>query len=161
MKGTAPPLLVHNHKLLLHLRDEKHPDPNLRNKWGLVGGGVEPNEKALTGILREIKEETNLEPKELKYFTKLVIDGPDQKLEASIFGAHLSDDEVKHLKLGDEGREIKFFATNEIANLHLAPEVRKYYEAFKSAINKYINEGVIQIQFDTMNQCEPGIVPQR
>jgi len=42
--------------------------PKWSNKWGVCGGHLEPGEKMMTAIKREIKEETGLSAKPRKFF---------------------------------------------------------------------------------------------
>jgi|SRR3989344_1999083 len=143
MIKIASALIVYDHKLLLHLRDGGHPDPNLKNKWGLVGGTIEQDENPLTAVRREIKEETNLNPNNVEYLGKLEISKSEGKMEAHLFCSRLTDKETKQLKLGNEGTDVRFFTTVEIANLSLSPEVKKYYLTNHEEIDSFINDGVI------------------
>lgn len=143
MSKIASALIVYNHKLLLHLRDNKHPDPNLRNKWGLIGGGVDNDEDPKTAVLREIKEESNLKPATIHYIGKLQIDKPSDKDEAHLFCSLLTEDEVKKLNLGNEGDAVEFFSPKEIKKLELSPEVKKYYEKNQKNIDTFIEKGIL------------------
>jgi len=142
MIKVASALIVYKHKLLLHLRDNKHPDPNLRNKWGLVGGTIEKDENPLTAVLREVKEEANLTPQKVNYTSKFGIDKPNDKVEVKLFCAELSDSEASLLKLGNEGLAVKFFSTSEIPDLPLSPEVKKYYSENQRDIEAFIDNGI-------------------
>lgn len=42
--------------------------PKWSNRWGICGGHLEPGEKMITAIKREIKEETGLSAKPRKFF---------------------------------------------------------------------------------------------
>lgn len=143
MSKIASALIVYNHKLLLHLRDNKHPDSNLRDKWGLIGGCVDNNEHPRTAVLREIKEESSLEPSTIHYVGKLIINKPGDKIEVYLFCTLLTKDEVKKLNLGNEGKAVKFFSPNKITKLALSPEVKKYYEKYQKDIDDFIEKGIL------------------
>jgi ADP-ribose pyrophosphatase YjhB (NUDIX family) len=145
MSKIASALIVYNHKLLLHLRDEKHPDPNLRNKWGLVGGGVDDNETPQIAILREIKEESNLEPKAIHFIGKLVIDRPENHIEAYLFCTIVTKKEANKLRLGNEGKAIKFFSPEEMKSLKLSPGVSSYYKKYQKVVDTFVEKGILPI----------------
>jgi 8-oxo-dGTP diphosphatase len=138
MARAASAFLVHNKKLLLHLRDNNHPDVILRNKWGLVGGNVEDGEDFFAGVMREIKEESNLQPSGIKHFENLLVRESGEEVEVGLFYAYLSDEEAKDLKLGNEGLAVTFFDVEEIVNLPLAPSLKEYYLNNKNKIDELI-----------------------
>lgn len=138
----ASALIVFEEKLLLHLRDDKHPDPNLRSKWGLIGGIIEKGENPETAVRREIKEESNLEPKMIRYLGKLYIDkSENEKIESNLFCSVLTKDEAKKLKLGNEGLAVKFLSTDEVKKVKLSPEVEKYYKKYHKQVDRFIKTG--------------------
>jgi 8-oxo-dGTP pyrophosphatase MutT (NUDIX family) len=106
-------------RLLLQERDE-HPaiDPD---KWGLVGGHLEPSEDAETGAYRELEEETGvrLEPGRLAFWQAFEIfhEAYDTLDRMSVF--------VAPTTLGDgdidcrEGRQIVFVDPGDARGLDL------------------------------------------
>jgi 8-oxo-dGTP diphosphatase len=93
-------IIIQNEKgeFLLHLRDEK--TSVLTNQWCLIGGSVEENETPELAAIREVKEETNLDAKELKLFKNFIF----QEKEISIFTAKVNTKD-QQIKLG-EGKKI-------------------------------------------------------
>lgn len=60
-------IINQNNEILMQLRDNK---PNIAepNKWGTFGGKIEPNETPKQAIIREIKEELDLDIKNPEFF---------------------------------------------------------------------------------------------
>ncbi|MCR4312403.1 MAG: NUDIX domain-containing protein, partial [Candidatus Uhrbacteria bacterium] len=54
-------LVIYNGKLVLVQRDNK-PDILNPNKWNLPGGGIEDDESPRDALIRELREEINIEP---------------------------------------------------------------------------------------------------
>lgn len=94
-----------NKKFLFQLRDNKKGISN-PNKWGLFGGGIESNESPVKAIIREIKEELNLEliEKNIKFLFK---NGKN-----NIFYYKLEEDRRDFIL--NEGQNFKFFKIREI-----------------------------------------------
>ena len=131
MKLAAKALVIHNRKVLLMLRDNI-PTIKSPNKWTLPGGESETGESFEETIKRELKEEINVVPRKLRYLGRVDI----PRYNAGIFIGWLEDNEVKMLKLGDEGQELRFFSYDEIKIDKLAFNLRDYFLRY----GKYINE---------------------
>src|SRR3989344_435171 len=69
--------------LLLHRQDSKL----YGNKWGVPSGKINPDEKALEAMLREIKEETGFEinPSKIKSFGQTYVAYPEFDFTYHIF----------------------------------------------------------------------------
>lgn len=122
--------ITHNNKLLLFHRDNK---PNIKdpNCWDIIGGHSEENETPDTTLLREIQEEISIEP--AKY--KQIFDGLDVwNTQSFIYHVELSDSEVAKIKLGDEGREVKFFDWDELSQINLTQNLNLYREKYTQLI---------------------------
>jgi 8-oxo-dGTP diphosphatase len=138
MRKTTSSLIIHNNKILLLLRDNKPeiPDPD---KWQTIGGQVEQYESFDDAIKREIKEETNLTPSDIKYYGKL--NGKDFTL--AFYVAHLTDEEASSVRLGNEGQALEFFTLDEMKNLDLSFSIRVYFEKYLPQLDKLVRgEGV-------------------
>jgi len=133
MIKTANAFITHNKKILLLHRDNI-PTISNPNMWGSIGGMVEDGETFDDGIKREIKEETNLEPKNLKFLGKITL--PNQETYGYVI--RLEDDELKDIKLGDEGQELRFFSFDELGALPIGKDTRYYLTKFGSSIKQLI-----------------------
>jgi 8-oxo-dGTP pyrophosphatase MutT (NUDIX family) len=58
VKAVSAVLIVED-RFALQLRDGKA--PKWPNRWGLFGGGIEPGESSLMAVVREIREELELD----------------------------------------------------------------------------------------------------
>ena len=116
--------------LLMQERDEHAPvDPN---KWGLVGGGVEPDEDPATAARRELAEETGIACDDLVALGTHVLPcefhGQDH---VALFTAQmpLTDAEVDCR----EGRQIVFVEPSAIADLDVTDTTRALFETVLSS----------------------------
>lgn len=136
MKKHASSLIIFENQVLLLHRDNipTIPDPDT---WQAIGGHVEEGEDFDTAIIREIKEETNLSPKNIKYIGKLVRPGNI----VALYLVRLSDEEVKDLKLGNEGQEVRFFKADEIDGLNLSPTVSLFVARYKEKLVELVRGG--------------------
>lgn len=60
-------LFDRNNKLLIYLRDDK-PEISFPNHWDLFGGHVEANETPEEALVRELKEELNIEISDYQFY---------------------------------------------------------------------------------------------
>ena len=133
--ASSTSILVHNGKILFILRDNK-PDIPEPSTWQLPGGGVEVDEDHALAIKRELKEEINIVPVQLKYLGSAPGD-------TKVFFSFLNDDEVKNIKLGNEGQKLEFFSPEEALSQRLTKKLRMYFERFSGGIEKLIKDGCI------------------
>lgn len=138
-KTGVKAFVIYSKKLLLILRDNK-PDIPSPNKWGLPGGALEKNESILKAIKRELKEETNIIPKNITYLGKQIYEDGS---EVSRFFSKLTKDEFKNVKLGDEGQKLEFFSLDEISRLDLAGYSTEYFFNYIDQIKKIVEENKI------------------
>lgn len=134
MKKHVSSLITYSGKILLLHRDNINtiPDPDT---WQSIGGYVGEGENFDEAIAREICEETNLTPMSIKYLGKLT--SPDDIL--ALYLVRLTDQEVRSLKLGNEGQEVRFFSVTEMDNLNLSPVVRGFFNKYKEKLIEIIN----------------------
>lgn len=133
--SSSTSILIHKEKILFILRDNK-PEIHEPNTWQLPGGGVESGEDHLLAIQRELMEEINIIPAQLKYLGSALDD-------TKVFFAFLSDEEVKKIKLGNEGQKLEFFSFKEALKQNLTKKLRMHFEKFSSAIIDLVNHGSI------------------
>ncbi len=144
MQKHATSLIFYKEKILLLLRDNI---PSLRNPnmWQSIGGKVEEGESFEEGVKREIYEETNLQPSKIKYLGKMV--HPD--FELAVYLVRLDKDEMKSLKLGNEGQEIRFFGVEELESINLTPRARGIFEKNRQQFEQ-LSQGV-DLNLDDMD----------
>lgn len=134
MKSTVAAIIIHQEKVLLLLRDNI-PTISNPNTWQLIGGHVDEGESFDNAIRREIMEETNLDPSEIIYFgTK-----KNENVEFRLYLSHLSDDEAKQAKLGNEGQEIRFCSIDDIKDLTLSFSSKLFYTMYFPQLVKILN----------------------
>jgi 8-oxo-dGTP diphosphatase len=104
--------------VLLQERDE-HPaiDPD---KWGFVGGHLEPGEDFLPGAYRELEEETGIRLEEgLELFGQFTVHhahtDTDDEFQLFVMATDLTDDDIEC----HEGRQIVFVDPARTAELDL------------------------------------------
>ena len=130
-KKKSIAIIIYNKKILLLLRDN---NPNIQNPnaWQLPGGRIEKSENHFQTIKRELKEEISLIPVNLQYLG-------DAFEDISVYVSFLTDDEVKRIKLGNEGQELKFFTKEELVHLTVTPSIKLYMEKYGDALDALIN----------------------
>lgn len=112
------------------------------NKWQTIGGYVEDSESLDSAIKREIQEEANLTPSNIKLLGKLI--GKDHVI--GIYISYLTDEEATQVKLGNEGQALNFFTLDEIIKLELTPTSKMYFEKYLPQIEKLINGESVNIK---------------
>ncbi|MCD4797362.1 MAG: NUDIX domain-containing protein [Candidatus Cloacimonetes bacterium] len=122
-QGTSIIFVNDENKVLLFLRDDK-PDLPYRNMWDVPGGHVEPDETPEECIVREMKEEMNLD---LKDFQLLCEKEFDDRIEYTYWKkADLNIDEIDLM----EGQCLKWFTRQEAAETELAYGFNEIVEEF-------------------------------
>ncbi len=109
-------------KMLFQLRDDNKKIYN-PNQWGLFGGGIKFKETPKKAIIREIKEELDLDinEKDLKFLIKI----PFLKGRRYIFKINLNK-KTSELKL-NEGSDLDYFSIKEILiKKNVVPSLRNF-----------------------------------
>jgi 8-oxo-dGTP diphosphatase len=132
MKRLGASIIFVNDKqqVLLFLRDDKSDIP-FPNMWDVPGGHVEADETPEKCIIREMKEEMDLD---LKKFQLLCVKEFDDRIEYT-FWKHANLD-INKIKLM-EGQCLKWFTRQEIWNTELAygfNEIMEEFYNYKEAI---------------------------
>ncbi len=102
-----------NEKILLVKRKK---DP-YKNSWAIPGGFLEKEEPLEVGALRELKEETGLELKEvnqLKAFGKVHRDPRGRTISIAFYGVVTSEEKVKG---SDDAADAKWFHVENLPGL--------------------------------------------
>ena len=104
-------------KALFFLRDN-NPSIPFPGHWSLLGGADEPGETFEQTMIRELKEEGDIEVSRYHYLFDS--QDPNQPSHA-IFSVVLSEDQVKKISKGTEGQEIRWMTLDEIDKLPKVP----------------------------------------
>lgn len=109
-------IVVADRRVLLLLRDD---NPEIRdpNCWQLPGGGVEENETPDEAIKRELQEEIGIIPSSLRFLIS-------PSAETHAYLARLTDEEVKNIKKGNEGKDLRFFSFDELSQIPLTRKLK-------------------------------------
>lgn len=122
-KGSSIIFVNSKSEVLLFLRDDK-PTLPYPNMWDVLGGHNEENETPEDCIVREMKEEINLE---LKNFHLLSSQEFDDRIEFTYW--KYWDVEIKDINLR-EGQRLKWFSRKEVAQTNLAYGFNEIVEEF-------------------------------
>ena len=114
-----------NGKVLLEFRDNK-PEISSSDSWSLVGGYKEKNETPIQTVERELKEETGIEARNIRFLAKLelkdFLECVDQTVHVFLGD---TDKDVSEMRL-TESRKVGYFSFDDAAKLKMAP----YYKEF-------------------------------
>jgi 8-oxo-dGTP diphosphatase len=134
MKQIAA-IILENDKgeFLLYLRDNK-PDIPFPDHWDLIGGHVEEGETPEEALVREAKEELDIDLKEYTFYKKYeCLTGDAYENIKYIYSGkiNLPIEEITLL----EGVRPQFFTREEIANV-------KFANILKSIVMEYISDHI-------------------
>lgn len=108
-------------KILLLLRNSPKPEnKDLNNKWCLPGGSVDNNEEPEQAIIREIKEETNLDVEGLELLT--IKDKENCRIH--YFLCMVDYDSLEILD-NNEHKNLKWVSTNELKSMELIYDLKE------------------------------------
>lgn len=122
LPASSGALVVYKGKILLIRRDNKPTIPN-PNMWSIPGGQVEKGESFDEALVREIKEEIGITPKNYQLLGFF-----ETEKQNAIYLLELTNEEIQEIKLGDEGQELKWFKPQEIADIDAIPIVRDFFQ---------------------------------
>ncbi len=131
--GTCAIINYQGNILLEHRTDSDY--------WALIGGGLEIDESAENGALREIFEETGLKIQEsdLKLFNiytdpSRIIKYPDGNIFRSISIAYVIYIKEKHdLKCSEESRELRYFSYTELKDIDIVATHRHIINDYENS----------------------------
>ena len=116
-------ILIENNRILLieHLKKNK-------KYWLVPGGGVDWGESTAEALIREYKEETNLDITVEKFLFLSETIAPDKKKHVInlYFQIKIIKNSIYNMKLGDERNltDLKFITKEEIENIKLYPNIK-------------------------------------
>ena len=121
--GSSIIFINDNEEILLFLRDDKLGLP-YRNMWDVPGGHVEPDETPKECIVREMKEEMNIDLQDFQLFCHEEF---DDRIEYTYWKKeNLNISEIKLM----EGQCLKWFTRHEAAETELAYGFNEIVEEF-------------------------------
>ncbi len=128
-------VLVCNKRILL----EKRKSEPGRGKWSIPGGLVEIGEKAEQTVIREVKEETNLEveqPELIDVVNNITLD-EDRRIRYHFI---IVDYFVKlkggALKAADDAAELRWVSFDEVADYDLTRSFKEFFQKNKQLLEK-------------------------
>lgn len=131
-KEASLVILTYKGRILLILRDN-NPEVVSPNHWAVPGGVKEINETFEQTALREIKEELNIDLKNLKFLVELKYLDRFKKLYFST----LSEAQVKEIILY-EGQKFDFFTPEEASHLLLARSTKLFFDSYLHLIKSVL-----------------------
>lgn len=116
-------ILIEDDKILLieHLKKDKR-------YWLVPGGGVDWGESTAEALIREYKEETNLDISVEKFLFLSETIAPDKQKHVInlYFQIKVLKNSIENMQLGDEKNliDLRFITKNEIENIKLYPNIK-------------------------------------
>jgi 8-oxo-dGTP diphosphatase len=129
--------LLNRGAVVAYLRDDK-PGIPFRGLWDLPGGGREGDEDPVTCALREVEEEfgLSLSPSRVTHLTRRASTAA-AGLANYFCAAALTDDEVAHIRFGEEGQRWAMMTVEEFIDHACAvPELKSQLSAYLAATSR-------------------------
>ena len=128
-------LLIVDDKVLLFKRSTKPDDIN-PGKWGLAGGHVKDSETPLEGTVREVKEETNLDVKKLKFLNsyKHKNEGDNEMDQLYVYTQEVEN--TDDIYLNPEHSDWKLFDPDKLDKPSIIPTTKFMYHDYKMKFGK-------------------------
>lgn len=101
------------------------------NCWSLIGGADEEGETPEQTLLREMKEEANIDPLPARFLW--------QWEHRYYYHIPLPDEVLNTVKLGDEGQKLGYFTLEELREIQLTPSLIQMLKDHKEEITKLLN----------------------
>lgn len=114
MDETVLAYIFKDDEVLMLYRNKEKDDIN-KNKWVGVGGHLEKGESKDAALIREIKEETNLDVIDYSFLATLIFINNDYKEIMYLYRVDSFSGEIKEC---DEG-ELKFIKVKDLLSLNM------------------------------------------
>lgn len=144
-KPGSKAIVIHGDKICLVLRDN-NPDIAYPNVWNTPGGGIDEGETPREAMIRELKEEINLDA------TKIIDLGTTTYSDGSIvyrFFIPVTDEQLEGIRLVSEGQRLDWFTFDEVLALPKSPHLSVYLETFGNDIKAFLGG---RRKFDQRNE---------
>lgn len=133
-KPGSKAIVVHGDKICLVLRDN---NPNIAypNVWNTPGGGIDEGETPREAMIRELKEEINLDA------TEIIDLGTTTYSDGSLvyrFFIPVTDEQFQNIHLVSEGQRLDWFTFDEVLTLAKSPHLSVYLKTFANDINELL-----------------------
>lgn len=122
--GKAVDAIIEDDKGNIVLIKRKYPP--FKDYYALPGGAIEKGEKAKDALIREVKEETNLNVKIIKKIG--VYDDPGRDLRGKVVSTAFKCNivgSVSDMKSGDDAKEVELISKDRLKEIELAFDHRK------------------------------------
>lgn len=101
------------------------------NCWSLIGGAEEEDETPEQTLLREMKEEANIDPLPARLLW--------QWKHRWYYHVALPDQVLDTVKLGDEGQKLGYFTLDQLKQIQLTPSLTQMLDDHQEEIAKLLN----------------------
>lgn len=108
----------------------------------MPGGEIEEGETAEQAFLRELQEETNLQPNYYEYLGK---SHSPAGIYHELFLVKLSNKELSKIKLGNEGQELKFHSFENLLKISITAGMEYYLKKYGSYLKKILENNNLKI----------------
>jgi 8-oxo-dGTP diphosphatase len=125
-------LFDRNDKLLIYLRDDK-PEIPFPNHWDLFGGHVEENETPEEALVRELKEELDIEVNDYTFFKSFESLAEDRPNTKHVYIVRIKE-AAKELTL-HEGQYLKGIELSERGNYGFANMLGQILDDYAKTVN--------------------------
>ena len=128
-------VIIHSDKILL----EKRKSEPGRGKWTIPGGLVELGESAEETVIREVREETNLEveqPKLIDVVNNITLDENDRIKYHFLIVDYFVKLKGGMLKAADDAAELRWVEFSEVENYDLTSSFREFFKRNMQELEK-------------------------
>lgn len=128
-------VIICNGKILL----EKRKGEPGRGKWTIPGGLVELGESAEQTVIREVREETNLEvekPELIDVVNNVIVDENDEIKYHFVIVDYFVKLEGGTLKAEDDAEELRWLPLDKVENYDLTKSFREFFRRNRQILEK-------------------------
>ena len=103
--------------------------PPFQDYYALPGGFIEKGESAIRALVREVKEETNLDVKILHKVGLYTEEGRDPRgsIHSTVYKCSIIGD-IKKMRSGDDSKNVLLIPKNQLKDIELAFDHKKILE---------------------------------